>query len=106
MATTLFRARGTRPPGLGEAWLIVSSVPPSNLSLLALVRHMACVERDWFRIWLAGEDAPRLYRREGRRTPTSTTRSPIGRWRPTRSRCGKDEIAFAERFVASPPDLA
>jgi hypothetical protein len=32
------------------------SVPPSNLSLLGLVRHMADVEHNWFRFWMGGED--------------------------------------------------
>lgn len=40
------------------------SVPPSTMSLLGLVRHMAEVERTWFRRVMAGEDAPRLYRTE------------------------------------------
>jgi uncharacterized damage-inducible protein DinB len=39
-------------------------VPPSSISLLGLVRHMADVERSWFRRTLDGEDAPRLYRLE------------------------------------------
>jgi hypothetical protein len=38
------------------------SVPPSNLSLLGLVRHLADVERYWFRHVLAGEDVRRLFR--------------------------------------------
>jgi uncharacterized damage-inducible protein DinB len=38
------------------------TVPPSNMSLLGLVRHMADVERYWFRQVLSGEDAPRRYR--------------------------------------------
>jgi len=37
------------------------SVPPSTMSLLGLVRHMAEVERHWFRRVLAGDDAPRLW---------------------------------------------
>jgi hypothetical protein len=37
------------------------SVPPSDLSLLGLVRHLAGVEQDWFRIKLAGEQVPRHY---------------------------------------------
>ena len=37
------------------------SVPPSTMSLLGLVRHMADVERNWFRRVLAGQDAPTLY---------------------------------------------
>jgi len=37
------------------------SVPPSSLSLLGLVRHMAEVERNWFRRVLADEDASYIY---------------------------------------------
>jgi uncharacterized damage-inducible protein DinB len=34
---------------------------PSSLSLLGLVRHLAEVERAWFRRRVAGEDVPPLY---------------------------------------------
>jgi len=37
------------------------SVPPSNLSLLGLVRHMAKVERRWFRERMAGETLEPMY---------------------------------------------
>jgi uncharacterized damage-inducible protein DinB len=37
------------------------SVPPSTMSLLGLVRHMAGVEHTWFQRTLQGQDAPRLY---------------------------------------------
>src|SRR4051794_9195203 len=37
------------------------SMPPSSLSLHGLVRHLAGVERWWFRIQFAGEDVPLLY---------------------------------------------
>src|SRR5919202_1550259 len=37
------------------------SVPPSTMSLLGLVRHLAEVERHWFRRAMAGQDAPKLY---------------------------------------------
>jgi uncharacterized damage-inducible protein DinB len=47
--------------GLADAQLRERAVPPSTLSLLGLVRHMADVERGWFRRTLAGEDAPRIY---------------------------------------------
>ncbi|WP_030755631.1 DinB family protein [Streptomyces sp. NRRL F-5135] len=47
--------------GLSDAQLRQTSVPPSELSLLGLVRHMAEVERAWFRRTLADEDAPPLY---------------------------------------------
>ena len=35
--------------GLTGEQLALASVPPSNLSLLGIVRHMADVERAWFR---------------------------------------------------------
>ena len=38
------------------------SVPPSTLSLLGLVRHLAGVEHSWFQRVLQGHDVPRLYR--------------------------------------------
>lgn len=41
--------------GLDDKQLREASVPPSALSLLGLVRHMAEVERSWFRRVLAGE---------------------------------------------------
>jgi uncharacterized damage-inducible protein DinB len=40
------------------------SVTPSNLSLLGLVRHMAEVERSWFRSRFAGEAVTPIYTRE------------------------------------------
>jgi hypothetical protein len=42
--------------GLSAAQLVERSVPPSTLSLLGLVRHMAEVERNWFRRVFAGDD--------------------------------------------------
>ena len=47
--------------GLDDSQLRERSAPPSTLSLLGLVRHMAEVERGWFRRTLAGEQAPPLY---------------------------------------------
>ncbi|MEU1460816.1 DinB family protein [Streptomyces sp. NPDC005727] len=47
--------------GLTDAQLRTASVPPSTLSLMGLVRHMAEVERSWFRRVLADEDAKPLY---------------------------------------------
>jgi uncharacterized damage-inducible protein DinB len=44
--------------GLDDAQLRTRSAPPSSLSLLGLVRHMADVERGWFRRVLGGEEAP------------------------------------------------
>ncbi|MFJ1729709.1 DinB family protein [Streptomyces sp. NPDC088254] len=47
--------------GLTDAQLRTASAPPSELSLLGLVRHMAEVERGWFREVLVGEDAEPIY---------------------------------------------
>jgi uncharacterized damage-inducible protein DinB len=42
--------------------LATRSVPPSTLSLLGLIRHMAKVEHNWFQRSLQGHrDVPRLY---------------------------------------------
>ena len=47
--------------GLNASQLATRAVPPSNLSLLGLVRHMAEVERDWFRTRFAGAQLGYLY---------------------------------------------
>jgi uncharacterized damage-inducible protein DinB len=47
--------------GLTPDQLRIRSVEPSSLSLLGLVRHMADVERGWFRVTLAGEELPERY---------------------------------------------
>jgi uncharacterized damage-inducible protein DinB len=47
--------------GLSAGQLRQRSAPPSTLSLLGLVRHMADVERSWFRRRVAGEDLTPLY---------------------------------------------
>ncbi|MEU2394793.1 DinB family protein [Streptomyces sp. NPDC007369] len=47
--------------GLTDEELRRRSMPPSTLSLLGLVRHMAEVERHWFRRTLAGEDVPHVW---------------------------------------------
>ncbi|MFE0517156.1 DinB family protein [Streptomyces sp. NPDC058964] len=86
--------------GLDAAAMARRSVPPSDLSLLGLVRHLAGVEQNWFRRVMAGQDTPRHYR---------TAEHPNGdfdgavadpdvvaeAWRTWRS-----EVAFAENFVA------
>jgi uncharacterized damage-inducible protein DinB len=50
--------------GLTAEQLKMRSVEPSSLSLLGLVRHMAEVERYWFRRNLTGEEIGNLYRTE------------------------------------------
>jgi uncharacterized damage-inducible protein DinB len=79
------------------------SVPPSNMSLLGLVRHMADVERHWFRQVLAGEDVHFAFRSDGDRGFSGAVPDPRAvdeAWAAWRA-----EVAFAERFVAEAPGL-
>ena len=55
-ATLELKCEGLSPEDLRRR-----AVPPSSLSLLGLVRHMAEVERAWFRRTFRGEDAPPFY---------------------------------------------
>jgi uncharacterized damage-inducible protein DinB len=59
--TTLeLKCEGLTPEQLGSR-----SVPPSNMSLLGLVRHMARVEHSWFRRVIEGRmDLPRHFQEE------------------------------------------
>ena len=51
--------------GLSDDELRSKSSPPSALSLLGLVRHMAEVERTWFRRVINGEDIGLIWSAEG-----------------------------------------
>jgi uncharacterized damage-inducible protein DinB len=76
------------------------------MSLLGLVRHMAEVERSWFRRVMAGLDAPRLYCTaddpdgdfDGAVADPAVVADAWQRWR--------EEVAFAEQFVDATPDLS
>jgi uncharacterized damage-inducible protein DinB len=48
--------------GLTPAQMAERSVPPSTMSLLGLIRHMADVERQWFQQRMAALDVPSRYR--------------------------------------------
>ncbi|PRX95485.1 DinB family protein [Allonocardiopsis opalescens] len=54
--TFALKCSGVAPERLSER-----AVPPSSLSLHGLIRHLAGVERWWFRIQFAGEDVSMLY---------------------------------------------
>jgi uncharacterized damage-inducible protein DinB len=91
--------------GLDAEQLARRSVPPSSLSLLGLVRHLADIERGWFRRGLAGEDVPPLF--YGKDDPDGEFDGAVAdaavvaqAWQAWR-----DEIAYADRFVAAAPDL-
>src|SRR3712207_9453782 len=52
---------GTTCDGLADEQLRTASVPPSPLTLLGLVQHMAEVERNWFRRVLLGEQVAPVF---------------------------------------------
>jgi hypothetical protein len=54
--TLELKCGGVPPDRLSE-----KTIPPSDLSLHGLLRHLAGVERWWFRIQFASEDLPLLY---------------------------------------------
>src|SRR5262245_16822508 len=81
------------------------SVPPSTMSLLGLVRHLAEVERHWFRGVMAAQEASKLYCTEGDvdgdwNGAVADPEVVDEAWRAWRA-----EVAFAEQFVADSPDL-
>jgi uncharacterized damage-inducible protein DinB len=91
--------------GLDAADLARRSVEPSTMSLLGLVRHMAEVERGWFRRVMAGAQAPKLY--QSAADPDGDFDGAVPdpdvveqAWRAWRA-----ETEFAERFVAEAADL-
>ncbi|THA66642.1 DinB family protein [Streptomyces sp. A0958] len=47
--------------GLTDEQVSRASVPPSSLTLMGLVQHLAEVERNWFRRVLTGEDVPSVH---------------------------------------------
>jgi hypothetical protein len=88
--------------GLDAEQMARQSVPPSNMSLLGLVRHLAGVERYWFRIYFANQDVPRLFRSDGR---TEWDVAPDPAMVDEAWRAWREEVAFAEHYVESAPDL-
>jgi uncharacterized damage-inducible protein DinB len=49
--------------GLTAEELTIRSAPPSTLSLLGVIRHLADAERAWFRRYFRGEQIPEVYAR-------------------------------------------
>jgi hypothetical protein len=91
---------------LDPAQLARRSVPPSTLSLLGLVRHLASVEQLWFRIRMAGRPGPRHYHGpedppdhdfEGAIDDPEVVAEAWATWR--------SEVEFAEEYVAAADDL-
>jgi uncharacterized damage-inducible protein DinB len=77
------------------------SALPSTLSLLGLVRHMAHVERSWFRRVLNGEDVPKLWNKDQHQdadfddVDTASVKEALTTW--------EDEIDRARAISAAKP---
>ncbi|MFY1633299.1 DinB family protein [Solwaraspora sp. WMMB335] len=92
--------------GLDPEQLARRAVTPSTMSLLGLIRHLADVERGWFRRVMAGQDAPPIYYSEldpdGEFTGAVADAEVVAQaWTSWR-----DEVRYAERFVAETGDLS
>jgi uncharacterized damage-inducible protein DinB len=90
--------------GLAPEQMATRSVPPSTMSLLGMVRHMAEVERSWFRRVLSQEDAPRLWgprRSDAEWDDVVAEQSAVdAAWAAWR-----EEVAYAERWLAGHDDM-
>jgi uncharacterized damage-inducible protein DinB len=91
--------------GLDAEQLARRSVPPSTLSLLGLVRHMAEVERSWFREVLAGEPRDKLFITRADRDADFNGAVADAAVVAEAFRIWKAEIANAERFVREAESL-
>lgn len=91
--------------GLDAAGMASRSVPPSNLSLLGLVRHLADVEQHWFRRVLAGQDVGWRFRRDYNKDAAFDEATPDPQAVEAAWAAWREEVRFAERFVADAPDL-
>ncbi|MFJ1644531.1 DinB family protein [Streptomyces sp. NPDC088258] len=88
--------------GLSDEDLRRRSMPPSTLCLMGLVRHMAEVERAWFRRVVDGEDVPLVWSPEGDYqvaydAGTATREETFAAWRA--------EVAHARRIEAAAESL-
>jgi uncharacterized damage-inducible protein DinB len=89
--------------GLTDDQLRERAVPPSDLSLLGIVRHMADVERNWFRPVLAAEKMQTIYgpdmdwQAAFRDTGTADAGEAFSTWRA--------ECDHARALVAAAPSL-
>jgi len=88
--------------GLSDEELRQRSMPPSTLTLLGLVRHMAEVERTWFRRVINGEDIPLRWSAEGDfqaayDASASTRAEAFGAW--------QEEVEHARRIERAAESL-
>lgn len=91
--------------GLDPEQMARRSVPPSDMSLLGLVRHMADVERYWFRQVLAGEDSARHFGANGDWDAAFRDVAPSSFAVEQAWSLWRGEVEFAQGLLAGNPDL-
>ncbi len=88
--------------GLTPEQLVTASVPPSNLTLLGLVRHMAAVEQSWFRRVMDRHlELPRLWGKSENRDADFTDIEPTQECVDEAFASLAEEVAYAESWVAA-----
>jgi hypothetical protein len=86
--------------GLDATGMASRSVPPSDMSLLGLLRHLTDVERHWFRQEMVGSEEPDLY---GPDEFSGAVADPIlveDSWQAWR-----EEVRFSDRVLEEIVDL-
>ncbi|MEV4489630.1 DUF664 domain-containing protein [Micromonospora coxensis] len=81
------------------------SVPPSTLSLLGLIRHLADVERRWFRQVLAGQHAPPRFSSQTNPDGDFDDAVPDPAFVTAARQAWHDEVTFADAFIAAAHNL-
>ena len=91
--------------GLDAEQLARRSVEPSTMSLLGLLRHLAAVEHGWFRITMAGEQVPKLWGKDEHRDADFDGAVADDDVVAEAWRAWREEVAYAEAFVARAESL-
>jgi hypothetical protein len=91
--------------GLDAEAMARRAVEPSTMSLLGLVRHLAEMERDTFRVLMAGQDVPRLFCSDTDRDGDFDGAIPDPQVVAEAWDAWRAEVDFATHYVAEAPSL-
>jgi uncharacterized damage-inducible protein DinB len=91
--------------GLDAAAMARRAIEPSPMSLLGLVRHLADVERGWFRRAMARQDAPPHYRAEGLHDAAFEGAVPVPTVVADAWQVWRREVSFTDQYVTEAPSL-
>ena len=98
--TLALKCSDLSPDGLARR-----AVEPSTMSLLGLLRHMADVERAWFRRFMADEDVPNRFSSKEEPDGDFDGAVPDADVVSEAWEAWREEVAWADDFVARHPDL-